>query len=159
MAEQDRALWNQAAIREGIALITETLARAPLGPYQLQAAIAALHAEAASAEATDWPQILALYTLLERLAPNPMVSLNRAVAVAMVHGPQAGLELLTALAADQRLAGHYRVDAVRGHVLEMAGDHASARVSYLAAARRTTSLPEQRHLEAQAARLAAGGRP
>jgi RNA polymerase sigma factor (sigma-70 family) len=158
LAEQDRTRWNQAAIQEGIALITETLAHAPLGPYQLQAAIAALHAEAPSAEATDWPQILALYTLLERLSPNPMISLNRAVAVAMVHGPRAGLEVLTTLEADARLAGHFRLDAVRGHVLEMAGDHASARVSYLAAARRTTSLPEQRHLEAQAARLAASDR-
>ena len=116
-----------ALIAEGVALITGRSARAPLGPYQLQAAIAAVHDEAARAEDTDWPQILALYELLERVAPNPMVTLNHAVAVAMVHGPRAGLDLLAALDGDDRLAGHHRLDAVRAHLLEMAGDAAAAR--------------------------------
>jgi RNA polymerase sigma factor (sigma-70 family) len=156
LADQDRARWNRAFIQEGVALITDTLARAPLGPYQLQAAIAAVHDEAASAADTDWAEILALYELLERMAPNPMVTLNHAVAVAMVRGPRAGLDLLAALDADDRLAGHHRLAAVRGHLLEMAGDHAAARACYQAAARRTTSLPERRYLESRAARLAPG---
>jgi RNA polymerase sigma factor (sigma-70 family) len=156
LADQDRGRWNRAFIREGVALITDTLARAPLGPYQLQAAIAAVHDEAASADDTDWAEILALYELLERIAPNPMVTLNHAVAVAMVRGPRAGLDLLGALDADDRLAGHHRLAAVRGHLLEMAGDHAAARACYQAAARRTTSLPERRYLESRAARLAPG---
>ena len=155
LAEQDRSHWDQAAIKEGVALISATLPRAPLGPYQLQAAIAAVHAEAASAEETDWPQILALYELLERTAPNPVVTLNHAVAVAMVRGPRAALDLLASLEGDGRLAGHHRLDAVRAHLLEMAGDLAAARASYQLAARRTTSLPEQRYLEERAARLAA----
>jgi predicted RNA polymerase sigma factor len=153
LAEQDRELWNRGYIEQGVELITETLARAPIGPYQLQAAIAAVHAEAARADDTDWPQILALYELLARLAPNPMVTLNHAVAVAMVHGPRAGLALLETLDADERMAGHHRLHAVRAHLLEMAGDHAAARSRYRLAARRTTSLPEQRYLEARAARL------
>jgi RNA polymerase sigma factor (sigma-70 family) len=156
LADQDRARWNRAFIQEGVALITDMLARAPLGPYQLQAAIAAVHDEAASAADTDWAEILALYELLERLAPNPMVTLNHAVALAMVRGPRAGLDLLAALDADDRLAGHHRLAAVRGHLLEMAGDHAAARACYQAAARRTTSLPERRYLESRAARLAPG---
>jgi predicted RNA polymerase sigma factor len=156
LAEQDRARWNRAQIAEGVALISETLKRAPLGPYQVQAAIAALHAEAQTAEATDWPQILALYRLLERLSPNPMVTLNRAVALAMVEGPRAGLVLLETLDRDDRLAGHHRLEAVRGHLLEMASDLAAARASYQLAARRTTSVPEQRYLESRAARLAPG---
>jgi predicted RNA polymerase sigma factor len=131
-----------------------TLARAPIGPYQLQAAIAAVHAEAARAEDTDWAQLLALYELLERISPNPMVTLNRAVAVAMAHGPRAGLDLLATLDADERLARHHRLAAVRAHLLEMAGDHQAARSCYQLAARRTTSLPERRYLEARAARLA-----
>jgi RNA polymerase sigma factor (sigma-70 family) len=159
LAEQDRDRWNQESIREGAALITDALARTPIGPYQLQAAIAALHGEAARAQDTDWPQILALYELLERISPNPMVTLNHAVAVAMVHGPRAGLDLLETLAADDRLAGHHRLDAVRAHLLEMAGDHAAACASYQLAARRTTSLPEQRYLEARAARLVPDDRP
>ena len=158
LAEQDRGRWDRASIKEGVTLISEALARAPLGPYQLQAAIAAVHGEAASAEDTDWPQILALYELLELVAPNPMVTLNHAVTVAMVRGPRAGLEMLATLDEDGRLAGHHRLDAVRAHLLEMAGDHAAARGSYQLAARRTTSLPEQRYLEARAARLAADGR-
>jgi RNA polymerase sigma factor (sigma-70 family) len=155
LAEQDRQQWDQDAIREGIALISHTLTRAPIGPYQLQAAIAAIHDEAPHAEETDWPQILALYHILEQIAPSPMVTLNRAVAVAMVHGPQAGLDLLGPLDADDRLAKHHRLDAVRAHLLEIAGDYAAARSSYRTAARRTTSLPEQRYLEARAARLIA----
>jgi RNA polymerase sigma factor (sigma-70 family) len=153
LAEQDRGRWDAGSIREGVALISETLARAPVGPYQLQAAIAAVHAEAERAEDTDWPQIVVLYRLLERFAANPMVRLNHAVAVAMVDGPQAGLELLATLDGDERLAGHHRLDAVRAHLLEMAGDHAAARAGYRSAARRTTSLPEQRYLDARAARL------
>jgi RNA polymerase sigma factor (sigma-70 family) len=154
LAEQDRDRWDRASIQEGVALITDTLRRAPVGPYQLQAAIAAVHAEAARAEDTDWPQVLALYQLLERLAPNPMVTLNHAVALAMVRGPQAGLELLATLDGDERLAGHHRLDAVRAHLLEMAGDLAAARAGYQLAARRTTSLPERRYLQGRAARLA-----
>jgi predicted RNA polymerase sigma factor len=129
------------------------LARTPLGPYQLQAAIAAVHDEAARASDTDWVQILALYELLERISPNPMVTLNHAVAVAMVKGPRAGLELLGTLDGDRRLAEHHRLDAVRAHLLEMAGDRAAAHSSYRRAARRTTSLPEQRYLDARANRL------
>jgi RNA polymerase sigma factor (sigma-70 family) len=154
LAEQDRDLWNRDAIREGIALVSDALPAGPVGPYQLQAAIAAVHDEAPTAEDTDWVQIVNLYDLLERVAPNPMVTLNHAVAVAMTNGPQAGLDLLQALDADHRMLGHHRVDAVRAHLLEMAGDVEAARVSYRRAARRTTSLPEQRYLEARAARLA-----
>jgi RNA polymerase sigma factor (sigma-70 family) len=150
LAEQDRSLWDAEAIREGVALITATLSRARIGRYQLQAAIAAVHDEAPSAAATDWPQILVLYELLERIGPNPMVTLNHAVALAMVKGPQAGLELLDTLDADGHLAGHHRLDAVRAHLLELAGDHVQARAAYRAAARRTTSLPERRYLEARA---------
>lgn len=153
LAEQDRSQWHQAAIAEGIALITRTLAAAELGPYQLQAAIAAVHAEAARAEDTDWRQILALYQILERVSANPMVTLNHAVAVAMVHGPLAGLDLLRPLDADDRLATHHRLAAVRAHLHEMAGHHADARAGYQLAARRTTSLPERRYLTDRAARL------
>jgi RNA polymerase sigma factor (sigma-70 family) len=156
LAEQDRGLWDRAAIQEGVALLTRTLASAPLGPYQLQAAIVAVHDEAPRAEDTDWPQILALYHLLERFSPNPMVTLNHAVALAMVRGPQAGLDLLQTLDHDDRVAGHHRLHAVRAHLLEMAGDQPAARASYQLAARRTTSLPEQRYLRARAARLADG---
>ena len=154
LAEQDRERWNESYIEEGVALVTDALTRAPLGPYQLQAAIAAVHDEAARAADTDWPQILVLYELLERISPNPMITLNHAVAVAMVKGPQAGLELLGSLHDDRRLAEHHRLDAVRAHLLEMAGDRAAARSSYQTAARRTTSLPERRYLEARANRLA-----
>jgi RNA polymerase sigma factor (sigma-70 family) len=155
LAEQDRSLWNAEAIAEGVALVTHTLATAPVGPYQVQAAIAAVHDEAGRADDTDWPQILALYRLLERLSPdtNPVVTLNHAVALAMVEGPQAGLDLLAPLDADERLAGHHRLDAVRAHLYEMAGDHEAARTSYREAARRTTSTPERRYLEGRASRL------
>lgn len=156
LADQDRTRWNTASIAEGVALISQTLKHASLGPYQIQAAIAAVHDEAERAEATDWPQILALYQLLERLSPSPIVTLNRAVAVAMVRGPQAGLELLAVLDSEGQLAGNHRLDAVRAHLLELAGDNAAARDSYRAAARRTTSLPEQRYLETRAARLVVG---
>jgi predicted RNA polymerase sigma factor len=156
LAEQDRTLWDRPAIDEGVALVTATLSRGSIGAYQLQAAIAAVHDEAARAEDTDWPQILALYGLLERMADNPMVRLNRAVAAAMVHGPAGGLDLLNALDADRRLAGHHRLDAVRGHLLEMAGDHEAAIAHYRKAARRTSSLPERNYLLMKAARLDAG---
>ena len=154
LAKQDRALWDRGLIGEGVDLVSDTLARAPLGPYQVQAAIAAIHDEAPRAQDTDWPQILALYDVLERLSPNPMVTLNRAVAVAMVHGPQAGLRLLETLDDDDRVAAHHRLEVVRGHLFEMAGDYAAAIASYRTAARRTTSLPERRYLEGRAARLA-----
>ena len=155
--EQDRSRWDQEAIREGVALITSSLAEAPIGPYQLQAAIAAVHDEAATAADTDWRQILGLYDLLEHLAPNPMVTLNRAVAVAMVRGPEAALDVLATLDADQRIAGHYRLAAVRAHLWEMAGDRAAARSGYREAARRTTSMPERRYLESRADRLRDSG--
>jgi predicted RNA polymerase sigma factor len=150
LAEQDRGRWDRAAIDEGVALVSEALPHGPVGPYQLQAAIAAVHAEAERAEDTDWPQILGLYALLAKVAPNPMVSLNHAVAVAMVKGPRAGLGLLEGLASDERLARHHRLDAVRGHLLEMAGEPEAAREAYRTAARRTASLPERRYLEAKA---------
>jgi RNA polymerase sigma factor (sigma-70 family) len=152
LAEQDRSRWDAQSIREGLALITESLATRPLGPYQLQAAIAAVHAEAQEAEATDWPQIVALYRLLEHYVDNPVVRLNHAVAVAMVDGPQAGLELLATLDGDERIATQHRLDAVRAHLLELAGDHAGAREHNSRAARRTTSLPERRYLQARAER-------
>jgi RNA polymerase sigma factor (sigma-70 family) len=153
LADQDRGRWNRESIEEGLALVTDALSRTALGPYQLQAAIAAVHAEADRADETDWPQIVVLYELLERISPNPMVTLNHAVAVAMVRGPQAGLELLRPLDDDDRIATHHRLLAVRAHLLEMAGDPAGARDSYQTAARRTTSLPERRYLEARAAQL------
>ena len=153
LAEQDRDQWDHEAIAEGVALITETLSSAPIGPYQLQAAIAAVHDEAARPDDTDWLQILGLYELLEGIAPGPMVTLNRIVAVAMVRGPRAGLEQLTAAEADPALAGHHRVDAVRAHLLDMAGDREAARAQYRLAARRTLSVPEQRYLESRAAQL------
>ncbi len=153
MAEQDRTRWNADHIAEGVALITDALPRGAPGPYQLQAAIAAIHDEAPSAEATDWPQITALYELLMHDSDNPMVALNHAVAVAMSRGPDAGLELLNKLAADDRIAGDHRLQAVRAHLLEMTGDRAGAHDSYLAAARLTNSVPQQRYLHARAARL------
>jgi RNA polymerase sigma factor (sigma-70 family) len=154
LAEQDRNAWDTAAIAEGVALITETLATAPVGPYQLQAAIAAVHDEAARAEDTDWPQILALYNHLQVLSPGPMVTLNRIVAVSEVHGPRAALEQLTAAAADPVLGGHHRLHAVRAHLLEAAGDRDAALVEYRLAARGTLSAPERRYLETRAARFA-----
>lgn len=154
MAEQDRSLWNRAYITEGVALLSEVLPRREPGQYQLQAAIAAIHDEASDAESTDWPQIVALYELLMGISDNPMVALNHAVAVAMAQGPYPGLELLAKLEADPRIAQDHRSHAVRAHLLEMAGDHAAAHDSYLAAARLATSLPQQRYLHARAARIA-----
>ena len=151
LAEQDRSLWNREAIREGVGLVERALSSGPLSPYRLQAAIAAVHAEAARAEDTDWREILVLYELLERVAPNPMVTLNRAVALGMVHGPRAGLDLLATLDADDRVSGHHRLFAVRAHLLDEAGESTAAREAYLEAARRTTSVPERRYLEDRAA--------
>ncbi|MFW0772628.1 RNA polymerase sigma factor [Paenarthrobacter nitroguajacolicus] len=151
LAEQDRSIWNRDQIKEGIALLSSVLGRGAPGPYQLQAAIAAVHAEAASDEETDWPQILALYTVLEAVAPSPVVTLNRAVAVAMVHGPAAGLELLVGLEA--ALGRTHRLDAVRGHLLEMSGSYAEARAAYLSAAKKTGSLPERKYLMGKVARM------
>ncbi|HEY7485364.1 MAG TPA: sigma-70 family RNA polymerase sigma factor [Streptosporangiaceae bacterium] len=153
MAEQDRGRWNAAYIEEGVALVTDALSRGAPGPYQLQAAIAAVHDEAPSARETDWPQIVALYEVLLRMSDNPVVSLNHTVAVAMARGAPAGLDLLDKLAADERIAEDHRLYAVRAHLLEMAGDRAGAYEAYEAAAGRTTSLPQQRYLHARAARL------
>ncbi len=157
LPKQDRTLWDQARISEGIALLTEALSKGSIGAYQLQAAVAAVHDEAARAEDTDWPQILALYELLKRMSDNPMVMLNYAIAAAMVHGPSKGLELLRALDSDPRLAGHHRLDAVRAHLLEMAGEHETAIEHYRIAAGRTTSIPERNYLMTQAARLSKTG--
>ncbi len=153
LTTQDRSLWDQHKIAEGVALISATLSKGSIGAYQLQAAIAAVHDEAARAEDTDWPQILALYDLLKRMSDNPMVALNHAIAAAMVQGPSTGLELLKPLDADPRLTGHYRLDAVRAHLFEMSGDHATAIAHYQAAAAGTTSIPERNYLMTQAARL------
>ncbi len=153
LAAQDRQQWDQAQIAEGIALISAALSRGEVGPYQLQAAIAAVHDEAKAMADTDWPQILGLYDLLERAAPNPFTALNRAVAVAMVHGPDAGLEVLATLATDKRMARHHRLLAARAHMRELAGDTDVAAADYLDAARRATSLPERRYLALQAGRL------
>jgi RNA polymerase sigma factor (sigma-70 family) len=151
--EQDRSRWDRNAISEGVALVSQALARGEVGAYQLQAAIAACHDEAPTAEATDWPQILALYGLLERMSENPMLTLNRAVALAMVHGPRAGLELLTTLDAEPRLADHHRLAAVRAHLYEKAGDYRLALDHYRLAAERTASTPERHYLLMKAAQL------
>jgi RNA polymerase sigma factor (sigma-70 family) len=153
LAQQDRSLWDKQQIDEGIALLSSTLPKGSIGPYQLQAAIAAVHDEATRAEDTDWPQILALYDLLKKMTDNPMVKLNYAIAEAMVHGPTKGLQLLDALKSDTRVANHHRVDAVRAHLLESAGDRESAIRYYRAAAGKTGSLPERNYLLTQAARL------
>ncbi len=153
LAEQDRSRWDARAIAEGIELVSGTLATKPVGPYQLQAAIAAVHDEAVRAQDTDWPQILGLYDLLVTVAPGPMVTLNRIVAVAMVHGARAGLAELDTAAADPALAEHHRLHAVRAHLLDLAGDRPAARAEYERAARRTRSIPEQRYLEYRAAQL------
>jgi predicted RNA polymerase sigma factor len=149
LPDQDRRLWSQPFIAEGTELVTKTLCSAPIGPYQLQAAIAAVHDAAAQAEDTDWREILMLYELLESVTPGPMVSLNRIVAVAMVHGPQAGLDQLDSV----DLKNHHRIPAVRAHLLELAGDKPAARTAYEEAARLTLSLPERRYLESRAASL------
>ena len=152
--KQDRSLWDRVEISEGAELLTAALAKGAVGLYQLQAAIAAVHDEAERAEDTDWPQILALYELLKRVSPGPMVTLNHAIAAAMVHGPAKGLQLLRTLDTDARLATHYRLAAVRAHLLEQKGDHEAAIRHYRMAAAGTTSLPERNYLMAQAARLA-----
>ncbi|HEX4539181.1 MAG TPA: sigma-70 family RNA polymerase sigma factor [Acidimicrobiales bacterium] len=153
MSEQDRTLWDPEAIAEGVSLITDALPRGPTGPYQVQAAIAAVHDEAPSSELTDWPQIVALYEVLLGIDRNPVVALNHAVAVAMVRGPQAGLDLLADLESDTRVNDDRRFHAVRGHLLEMVGDRQAARETYEAAARRATNLRQQRYLHARAAHL------
>ena len=153
LADQDRALWDRAQIEEGLGIISDTLGRGAIGPYQLQAAIAAIHDEALSADDTDWPQILALYDVLEQVSPGPVVTLNRAVAVAMVDGPRAGLAVLGTLDADDRMANTHRLEAVRGHLLELAGELDAARESYRRAATMTASVPEQRYLAMRASRL------
>jgi RNA polymerase sigma factor (sigma-70 family) len=156
LAEQDRAEWDRDEIAEGVALVEAALAAGPIGPYQLEAAIAAVHDEAPSTEETDWPQVLALYDLLRRLAPTPMVTLNRAIAVAMVRGPVRGLEELAVLDDDERMSGHHRLIATRAHLLEMAGDIDGARDAFLRASARTASAPEQRYLAERARRLSPG---
>jgi RNA polymerase sigma factor (sigma-70 family) len=156
LTEQDRTLWDADEIAEGVALVTGSLASKPLGPYQIQAAIAAVHDEAERVEDTDWRQILALYGVLQRIAPGPMVALNRAVALAMVEGPEAGLDALDALDAisvDDRVNASHRLESVRAHLLEMNGDTEAARNAYVDAARRAVSIPEHRYLISRAARL------
>ena len=151
--KQNRSLWDRQEIAEGTALLTFALSKGAVGLYQLQAAVAAVHDEAVQVENTDWPQILALYELLQQVAPSPVVTLNQAIAIAMVHGPTRGLERLRALDDDERMSGHYRLDAVRAHLFEKLGDFEKAVEHYRAAAAATASLPEQNYLIAQAARL------
>jgi predicted RNA polymerase sigma factor len=153
--EQDRSLWNEEAIAEGVALVTDAMTRGPAGSYLLQAAIAAVHDEAARAEETDWPQIVALYGALMRLSDNPMVALNHAVAVAMARGPAEGLSLLETLDRDPRIRGHHRLDAVRGHLLERSGELEAALTCYEAAAGKTASVPERDYLRLKIGRLRA----
>ena len=151
--EQDRSAWDRHAIEEGVALVSRALRRGPVGAYQLQAAIAALHDEVVSAEQTDWPQILRLYDMLLGIEPNPMVTLNHAVALAMVQGPRAGLERLAALSEDPRMSDHHRLHAVRAHLLERAGEPTAAIAHYLRASERTSSTPERNYLLTRAAHL------
>ncbi len=152
--EQDRGLWDRATIEEGVTLVSAAFAKGAVGAYQLQAAIAAVHDEAERHEDTDWPQIVALYGVLELMTDNPMVTLNHAIAVAMVHGPKQGLELIAPLDGDSRIAGHHRLSAVRGHLYERDGQHALAISHYRAAAAATASVPERNYLMLKAARLA-----
>jgi predicted RNA polymerase sigma factor len=156
--KQDRTLWDRAEISEGIELLTAAISKGSVGLYQLQAAVAAIHDEAARAEDTDWPQILALYELLKRVSPSPLATLNHAIAIAMVRGPARGLELLKTLDGDARFSEHHRLDAVRAHLLEMLGDRENAIRHYRNAAGRTTSIPERNYLMTQAARLEEGPR-
>jgi len=152
LADQDRTRWDADAIGEGTAIMTQSLRSNPIGPYQIQAAIAALHSEVTATDATDWPQILALYDLLRLAQPGPMVDLSRAVAVAMTNGPRAGLRALEELQ-DLRARRHHRFAAVRAHLLEMDGDADGARAEYLRAAELTVSIPERQFLIERAARL------
>jgi RNA polymerase sigma factor (sigma-70 family) len=158
LAAQDRGRWNDTQIEEGVALLNRTLGTGTVGPYQLQAAIAAIHDEAPTAADTDWREILALYEVLEEVSPGPVVTLNKAVALAMVDGPRAGLALLGTLDDDQRLAHSHRLEAVRAHLFELAGEPGAARDAYLRAARMTASVPEQRYLTLRAAELGGGER-
>jgi predicted RNA polymerase sigma factor len=151
--EQDRTLWNQSLIQEGIALVAKAMSSGLIGPYQLQAAIAALHDQADTPGQTDWAQIQNLYGVLVRINDNPMVALNHAVATAMVEGPEAGLSLVATIAQDTRLKEHYRIDAVRAHLYERAGKHHLALEHYRRAAEGTSSLPERNYLLSKAARL------
>jgi RNA polymerase sigma factor (sigma-70 family) len=151
--EQDRTRWDRALIDEGTELVKTSLAGPELGPYQLQAAIAATHASAPTAGETNWPQVHALYLILERIAPNPVVTLNRAIALAETEGPLAGLALLATLDGDERLAGHHRLLSVRAHLLEKTGDTGGAYEHYRRAAKATASLAEQRYLESRASRV------
>jgi len=152
--EQDRALWDKVLIQEGLDLVGTAMARGRVGPYQLQAAIAALHDQAQTTEQTDWAQISTLYGLLEAMSDNPMVALNHAVAIAMLKGPDAGLRRVDTIAQDERLKGHYRIDVVRAHLYERMGQHDLALEHYRRAAERTASLPERNYLLGKAARLA-----
>jgi RNA polymerase sigma factor (sigma-70 family) len=156
LADQDRSLWDRARIAEGVRLLEATLPTGPVGPYQLQAAIAAVHAEAPSAAGTDWAQIETLYRMLDALAPGPVVTLNHAVAMAMVDGPAAGLTMIEPLLQDRQLRRHHRLHAVQGHLLEMAGKDAEARAAYATAARLATSISEQHYLNAKASRRRPG---
>jgi predicted RNA polymerase sigma factor len=154
MASQDRSRWDRTAIAEGVRLVEKALSTTDrFGPYQLQAAIAAVHDEARSDAETDWPQILALYGLLAGTTDNPMITLNQAVAELKVNGPAAALATLNRAATDPRLTNHYRVDALRAHLLEEAGDLAEARTNYLKAAKATLSLPERHYLQERATHL------
>lgn len=153
LEDQERSLWDQGAIEEATGLLEATLKTSPAGPYLVQAAIAAIHDQAVSTQTTDWEEILHLYSLLDHMVSNPMVKLNRAIAVAMVDGAPAALRLLDRLEADPNLEDHYRLTSVRAHLLDMVGDTAAARDAYRQAARRTLSTPERRYLERRAARL------
>jgi predicted RNA polymerase sigma factor len=159
LAEQDRSRWDRAMIDEGAALVTAALAQGRTGPYQLQAAIAAVHDEAETMDDTDWPQILGLYDLLELAAPNPFTTLNRAVAAGLVHGPRVGLDLLDTLQQDKRMANHHRLLAARAHLLELAGQPAEAAKAYAQAARLSTNAPERQYLATQAQRLGSEAEP
>ncbi len=151
--EQNRTLWDHQLIREGTELVSSAFAAGSVGPYLLQAAIAAIHDGSTRVEDTDWPQITALYGVLKRMSDNPMVALNHAIAVAMVDGPEAGLVLVNELDTEEKLRGHYRLDAVRAHLYEMTGDHARAILHYRAASDGTASIPERDYLNMKAARV------
>ena len=157
--EQDRSRWDRELVEEGTALVRASLAGPALGPYQVQAAIAATHADGATAAETDWRQVHALYLILERIAPNPMVTLNRAVALAETDGPSAGLALLATLDGDDRLAAHHRLLSVRAHLMEKAGDTAGAYEHYRRAAKATASQAERNYLDSRASRLKPGKHP
>jgi RNA polymerase sigma factor (sigma-70 family) len=146
LADQDRSRWDRALIAEGCRLVTDALQHGPLGTYQLQAAIAAVHDEAPATEDTDWPQVLLLYQMLDRIAPNPMATLNRSLALAMVQGPEAGLARLATLDGDRRVASHHRLHAMRGQLMEMAGRREESRQAFEMAARLCASRPERAYL-------------